>query len=127
MVHSNGNDENITTTAIGKSMETNKPKQVELDSKLVADAAEPIVLKLIEALQHVLERMSPELISGVYNKTLVVGGTSQLRGLKDRIYEEVGVPVEISDDPMTVVAKGAAIVAAEPRALEPEVRLKAMK
>ena len=127
MVHSSGDDENITTNVIGKSMDTNKPKQVELDSKLVADAAEPIVVKLIEALQHVLERISPELISGVYNQTLVVGGTSQLRGLKERINEEVGVPVEISDDPMTVVAKGAAIVAAEPRALEPEVRLKAMK
>jgi rod shape-determining protein MreB len=128
MVHSNTAEvENITTTAIGKSMETNKPKKVDIDSKLVADAAEPIVVRLIEALSLVLERMSPELISGVYNKTLVVGGTSQLRGLKERIYEEVGVPVEISDDPMTVVAKGAAIVAAEPRALEPEVRLKAMK
>ena len=126
MVHSSGSDENITSTAIGKSMD-NKPKEVELDSKLVADAAEPIIVRLIKALQHILERMSPELISGVYNKTVVVGGTSQLRGLKDRIYEEVGVPVEISDDPMTVVAKGAAIVAAEPRALEPEVRLKAMK
>ena len=128
MVHNTSADiENITTTAIGKSMETNKPKKVDIDSKLVADAAEPIVVRLIEALSHVLERMSPELISGVYNKTVVVGGTSQLRGLKERIYEEVGVPVEISDDPMTVVAKGAAIVAAEPRALEPEVRLKAMK
>jgi rod shape-determining protein MreB len=128
MVHSKTAEvENITTTAIGKSMETNKPKKVDIDSKLVADAAEPIVVRLIEALSLVLERMSPELISGVYNKTLVVGGTSQLRGLKERIYEEVGVPVEISDDPMTVVAKGAAIVAAEPRALEPEVRLKAMK
>jgi rod shape-determining protein MreB len=71
--------------------------------------------------------MSPELISGVYRETVVVGGTSQLRGLKERIFDEVGIPVEISDDPMTVVAKGAAIVAAEPRALEPEVRLKAMK
>ena len=128
MVHSKtGEVENITTTAIGKSMETNKPKKVDIDSKIVADAAEPIVVRLIEALSLVLERMSPELISGVYNKTVVVGGTSQLRGLKERIYEEVGVPVEISDDPMTVVAKGAAIVAAEPRALEPEVRLKAMK
>ena len=56
-----GDDENITTTAIGKSMETNKPKQVELDSKLVADAAEPIVVRLIEALSLVLERMSQNL------------------------------------------------------------------
>ena len=127
MVDSDADVENLSITAIGKSMETNKPKQVDIDSKLVADAAEPIVKRLIEALAMVLERMSPELISGVYNKTVVVGGTSQLRGLKERIYQEVGVPVEISDDPMTVVAKGAAIVAAEPRALEPEVRLKAMK
>ena len=108
-------------------MDTNKPEKVEINSTLVADAAEPIIVNLVEALAKVLERMSPELISGVYNKTVVVGGTSQLKGLKERIYEEVGVPVEISDDPMTVVAKGTAIVAAEPRALEPEVRLKAMK
>jgi len=127
MVHCNSEMEPLTTTVIGKSMETNKPEKVEIDSKLVADAAEPIIIQLIGALSRVLERMSPELISGVYNKTIVVGGTSQLYGLKERIYEEVGVPVEISDDPMTVVAKGAAIVAAEPRALEPEVRLKAMK
>ncbi|MBU4535903.1 MAG: rod shape-determining protein [Euryarchaeota archaeon] len=127
MVHSNMDIEVEKTTVIGKCMKTNKPKEVEIDSNMVANAAEPIVVKIIESLAVVLERLSPELISGVYNKTVVVGGTSQLKGLKERIYEEVGIPVEISDDPMTVVAKGAAIVAAEPRALEPEVRLKAMK
>ena len=127
MVNSGTDLETAKTTVIGKDMETNKPKEVEVDSKLVADAAEPVIAKLVEALAIILERMSPELISGVYRETVVVGGTSQLRGLKERIFDEVGIPVEISDDPMTVVAKGAAIVAAEPRALEPEVRLKAMK
>ena len=127
MVHSNADLEIETTSLIGKCMKTNKPKEIEVDSTMVANAAEPIVVKIVEALAAVLERLSPELISGVYNKTVVVGGTSQLKGLKERIFEEVGIPVEISNDPMTVVAKGAAIVAAEPRALEPEVRLKAMK
>ena len=127
MVHSNVDMEIEKTNLIGKCMKTNKPKEVVIDSTMVANAAEPIMVKIIEALGVVLERLSPELISGVYNKTVVVGGTSQLKGLKERIFEEVGIPVEISNDPMTVVAKGAAIVAAEPRALEPEVRLKAMK
>ncbi len=127
MVHCNMEMENETIAVIGKCMNTNKPKQVEIDSTMVANAAEPIMVKIIESLSLVLERLSPELISGIYNKTVVVGGTSQLFGLKERIFEEVGIPVEISEDPMTVVAKGAAIVAAEPRALEPEVRLKAMK
>jgi rod shape-determining protein MreB len=127
MVKSNTDIEINKTSVIGKDMETNKPREIEIDSNLVAEAAEPVIAKLAEALAHILERLSPELISGVYRDTVVVGGTSQLRGLKERIFDEVGVPVEISDDPMTVVAKGAAIVAAEPRALEPEVRLKAMK
>jgi len=127
MVHSKAKMEPISTQAIGKSLETNKPQKIEIDSIMIADAAEPIIIKLIEALSLILKKISPELIAGVYNKTIIVGGTSQLKGLKERIYEEVGIPVEISDDPMTVVAKGAAIVAAEPRALEPEVRLKAMK
>ncbi|MDI9619053.1 rod shape-determining protein [Methanothermobacter sp.] len=119
--------ENLKTVVIGKCMETNKPKKVEIDSEMVAEAAEPVVKGIVDSIAAVLERLSPELISGVYNKTIVVGGTSQLRGLRERILDEVGIPAEISDDPMTVVAKGAAIVAAEPRALEPEVRLKAMK
>ncbi len=119
--------ENLKTVVIGKCMETNKPKKVEIDSEMVAEAAESVIKGIVNSIAAVLERLSPELISGVYNKTVVVGGTSQLRGIKERIFEEVGIPVEISDDPMTVVAKGAAIVAAEPRALEPEVRLKAMK
>ncbi|MEN4007462.1 MAG: rod shape-determining protein [Methanobacteriaceae archaeon] len=127
MVNSDTSPEIEKTTVVGKDMETNKPREVEIDSKLVAEAAEPVVVQLIKALEVILERMSPELISGVYRQTLIVGGISQLRGLKERIYKEVGIPAEISDDPMTVVAKGAAIVAAEPRALEPEVRLKAMK
>ncbi len=127
MVHSNAEIKPTNTQAIGKSLETNKPQKVDIDSIMVADAAEPIIIKLVEALSLILKKISPELIAGVYNKTIVVGGTSQLKGLKERIYEEVGIPVEIFDDPMTVVAKGAAIVAAEPRALEPEVRLKAMK
>jgi len=127
MVNSDASPEIEKTTVIGKDMETNKPKEIEIDSKLVAEAAEPVVVKLIEALAVILKRMSPELISGVYRGTMVVGGTSQFRGLKERIYSELEIPAEISDDPMTVVAKGAAIVAAEPRALEPEVRLKAMK
>ena len=66
-------------------------------------------------------------MAGVYNNAIAVGGSSGFRGLKERIYEEIGIPLEISDDPMTVVAKGTAIVAAEPLALEPDVRIRAMK
>jgi rod shape-determining protein MreB len=127
MIHCKDELENFSTEVIGKSSETNRPKKIIIDSLMVADASEPIIKQIIDGLNLVLERLSPELIAGIYHNTVAVGGSSQLRGLKERICEELGVPISISDDPMTVVAKGAAIVAAEPRALEPEVRLKAMK
>jgi len=127
MFHCSEDLEVQTTEIIGKSAETNRPKKVVIDSLLVADAAEPVIKEIVQGLNLVLERLSPELITGVYHNSVAVGGSSQLRGLKERICDELSIPVTISDDPMTVVAKGAAIVAAEPRALEPEVRLKAMK
>ncbi|KZX17499.1 rod shape-determining protein [Methanobrevibacter filiformis] len=126
-IHCKANLETTSTDIIGKSTIDNKPKKVTIDSDLIADAAEPIVKEIIGGLNLVLERLSPELIAGVYNNTVAVGGSSQLRGLRERICDELEIPIQISNDPMTVVAKGAAIVAAEPRALEPEVRLKAMK
>lgn len=127
MFHCGEDLEVQTTEIIGKSAETNRPKKVVVDSLLVADAAEPIIKEIVDGLNVVLERLSPELITGVYHNSVAVGGSSQLIGLKERICDELYIPITISDDPMTVVAKGAAIVAAEPRALEPEVRLKAMK
>lgn len=127
MFNSSQELENLSTEIIGKSTETNRPKKISIDSQFVSEAAEPIIQEISEGLNSVLERLSPELIGGIYNNTVAVGGSSQLRGLKERICDELSIPITISDDPMTVVAKGAAIVAAEPRALEPEVRLKAMK
>lgn len=127
MIHCDEKLENLSIEVIGKSVDTNRPKKVIIDSMLVADAAEPIIKEIIDGLGEVLERLSPELITGIYNNTVAVGGTSRLKGIKERICEDLNIPVTIYDDPMTVVAKGAAIVAAEPRALEPEVRLKAMK
>ena len=127
MVHCSEEFENLNYEVIGKSLETNRPKKVVIDSMLVADAAEPIIKQVIGGLNLILERLPAELMMGIYNNTVAVGGSSRLRGIKERIFDESEIPIKISDDPMTVVAKGTAIVAAEPLALEPEVRLKAMK
>ena len=127
MVHCSEQLENLSVEVIGKSLETNRPKKVVIDSMLVADAVEPYMQQIVDGLNVILERLSPELMMGVYNNAVAVGGSSRLRGIKNRIFDEIGIPIEISEDPMTVVAKGTAIVAAEPLALEPEVRLRAMK
>lgn len=88
MFHCGEDLEVQTTEIIGKSIETNRPKKVVIDSLLVADAAEPIIQEIINGLNLVLERLSPELITGVYHNSVAVGGSSQLRGLKERICDD---------------------------------------
>ena len=127
MVHSSAEMENMSKEVIGKAIDTNRPKKAVIDSILVADAAEPIMQEIVTGLNLILERLPPELMMGIYTNTVAVGGSSRLRGIKERLFDEVEIPIQISDDPLTVVAKGTAIVAAEPLALEPEVRLKAMR
>jgi rod shape-determining protein MreB len=123
MFHSSADLEIYETEVIGKSADTNRPQKISIDSTMVADAAEPVISEIIKGLDLVFQRLSPELVDGVYKNSVAVGGSSQLRGLETRIYDELLTPITISDDPMTVVAKGAAIVAAEPRALDPEIRI----
>ena len=127
MVNSEEQFENLSVELIGKDLKTNRPKKITIDSKLVAEAAEPFIKQILQGLNVVLERLSPELMAGVFHNAIAVGGSSGFRGLKERFYEEIGIPFIISEDPMTVVAKGTAIVAAEPLALEPDVRIRAMK
>ena len=59
--------ENLSVEVIGKSLETNRPKKVVIDSMLVADAVEPFMQQIVGGLNVILERLSPELMMGVYN------------------------------------------------------------
>src|SRR5574344_223692 len=98
MIHCSEEMENLSVEVIGKAMDTNRPKKAIIDSMLVADAAEPIIVEVLNGLQLILERLPPELMMGIYSNTVAVGGTSRLRGIKERIFDEVEIPITVSDD-----------------------------
>ena len=97
MIHCSEEFENLSYEVIGKSLETNRPKKVVIDSMLVADAVEPIIQAVVGGLNLILERLPAELMMGVYKNTVAVGGSSRLRGLKERIFDESDIPIQISD------------------------------
>ena len=64
---------------------------------------------IIEAVKQALSITLPELSADIYDKGIILtGGGSQLRGLDERIRKETGLSVNVIDDPMTCVCKGAA-------------------
>jgi len=90
--------------------------EYELKRADVEKLAEPIIARSINICRKVLgdKRLGPEHIE----KIILVGGPTLMPYLRDRLSEKdkgLGIPLEFRIDPLTVVARGAAIFAGTQR------------
>jgi len=71
--------------------------------------AEPIIQRSIDICQRVLsdQKMSPSAI----DKIILVGGPTKAAYFREILQDQLGISIDASVDPMTVVAQGAAIFA----------------
>ncbi|MDP2912673.1 MAG: rod shape-determining protein, partial [Candidatus Omnitrophota bacterium] len=107
-------DEELTMDVRGRDLVAGLPKMITVSSEEVREAfAEPIA-QIVEAIRITLERTPPELSADLMEKGLILaGGGSLLRGIDKLISEETGLPVHLSEDPMTAVALGTGKVLSE--------------
>ena len=92
----------------GRNPVSGLPGQVEVTSAELREALEERVVEIVEAVKATLEGTPPELSSDVPQRgILLAGGGALLRGFAERVAEETGVPVRLSQDPLTCVALGA--------------------
>jgi len=112
-------DEELSLEVKGRDLVAGLPKMISISSEEVREAlAEPIA-QIVEAIRITLERTPPELSSDLMEKGLILaGGGSLLRGLDKLISEETGLPVHVSEDPLTAVALGTGKVLDEIRYLK---------
>lgn len=83
--------------------------EVTISRKDYERSIEPLVEKCLQLCEEVL---SSSRISGKdLDRVLLVGGPTQIPYVRSAIMERIGAKVDFSLDPMTVVAKGAAIYA----------------
>ena len=87
--------------------------EFELGRMEVTRLMEPFVLRSINICKKVLAQK--RLGSGHIEKLLLVGGPTQTPYLRQRLADELGIALETGIDPMTIVAKGAAIFAGTQR------------
>ena len=100
--------EELTTRVRGRDLVTGLPKTVQVSSVEVRRAIEPPVLQIIELVRATLDVCPPELAGDILDRGITLtGGGALLRGLDDRMRHELGVPVQVADDPLRAVARGA--------------------
>ncbi|MFN7698001.1 MAG: rod shape-determining protein [Deltaproteobacteria bacterium] len=100
-------DEIETMEVKGRDLVAGVPKTIVVNSDEIRDALSEPISTIVEAVMGALERTPPELSADIVDKGIVLtGGGSQLKNLDVLLREETGLPVMLSDDPVSAVVLG---------------------
>lgn len=95
----------------GRDLISGLPREITIHSDHLRAAMSRSIYSIIDNIKLVIESTPPELVADIYERGILIsGGTSLMRGLHRKIAEEVSIPVEVIDDPLTVVVRGTGIV-----------------
>ncbi|MCS7236511.1 MAG: rod shape-determining protein [Armatimonadota bacterium] len=91
----------------GRDLVSGLPRTVRMTSAEIREALREPVLAIVDAVKQTLERTPPELSADIVERGIVLaGGGSLLRGLDRLLAEETGMPVTLTDDPLSAVVLG---------------------
>lgn len=91
----------------GRNLAEGVPRMITINSNEVLEALHEPLSGIVAAVKAALEQTPPELCSDVAERGIVLtGGGALLRDLDRLISEETGLHVQVSEDPLTCVARG---------------------
>ncbi|MEA3297058.1 MAG: rod shape-determining protein [candidate division Zixibacteria bacterium] len=101
-------EKEISIDIKGRDLVAGVPKNLKLSSVQVREAMSETIDIVVEAIRQALERTPPELASDILERGIILtGGGALLRGLDKRLRQETNLPVNVADDPLTCVVRGA--------------------
>ena len=95
----------------GRDVMTGLPKEVMITDKHIREALRRSVETIVDHIRMTLEITPPELTADIHERGLLLtGGGALLRGIDEVIAKGTGIPVRISDDPLTAVVRGTGVL-----------------
>lgn len=100
-------DEQESIEVKGRDLVSGIPKTVTIDSEEVRLAISEQIYKIIEVVKLVLEQTPPELASDIVDRGIfLTGGGALLNNFDTLLREETGLPIIITEDPLSAVVLG---------------------
>ncbi len=93
---------------VGKELTDGSAKAVDLSSREVREALEPVLAEIIAGVRRVIEESQPDVTADIYHTGIILtGGGALLDGMAERLQQELKLHVAVADDPLSAVARGA--------------------
>jgi rod shape-determining protein MreB and related proteins len=103
-----GRDGPGSTELRGRDLTSGLPKSIVLSAREVIEALSEPLEAIIAAVKATLEETPPELSADIVNYGIMLaGGGCLLRGFRERLQEETGMPTYLANSPLTAVVEGA--------------------
>ncbi len=112
MIGSSHPDDKLMEARVrGRDLISGLPREIVINSSHLREAMTRSINAIVDNVKLVIESTPPELVADIYERGLVLsGGSALLRGLDKRISEEIAIPVQVIDDPLTVVVRGTGVI-----------------
>lgn len=117
------NDEDIPSDErklqlVGKQLTDGYACAVHITAEEVREALEPVINEIVVGIRRAIEDAQPEAVADIYYSGMILtGGGSLLKGLKNRLQNELQLRAMMTEDPISTVVMGAGILLSEPEQL----------
>lgn len=103
--------DSLETTIRGRDLITGLPREVIITDSDIREAIGQSIEIILESTREVLETTPPEILSDIMKRGIhLVGGGALIKGLDTLLNQSLEIPVTVSDDPLTAIARGAGII-----------------
>jgi rod shape-determining protein MreB and related proteins len=95
----------------GKEILTGIPRTFKVTDEEIREAIKEPVMVIVDAVKRAFEKTPPELAADIHDKGFwLAGGGALIKGLDQLLNQATGLQVNVADDPLTSVARGAGMV-----------------
>ena len=103
--------EEKTISVRGRNLVTGLPETLEISSVEIRDAISDTVDAIVQAAKETVDDIPAEMLGDLMDNGICLsGGGSLLKGLTERMSEELRLRCWLAEDPMTCVARGAGLI-----------------
>lgn len=97
----------LETVAKGRDAISGIPRKITVDDSMIREAISEPIDGIVGAIHRSMEGISPDMAADICSTGIVLaGGGALIRGLGQRLRNELGLPVYRSRDPLTAVVRG---------------------
>ena len=92
----------------GRDLQTGLPKTITVNSTQIEEAMKEVIMQIVDGIKMTLEKTPPELAADIMvNGLTLSGGGALIKNIDRLIALETGIPVNIAQDPLDCVVRGA--------------------